>query len=285
MYSAEVFDIVCRMQRLLGRTVYRAVARTIAWIYAMTQPGVRLTVQNNLCLLKPGGVTNAEATRVFVHFAQTIADYFSLGGISRELADRWCHERTGREYLDEARMHGRGAVLVTGHYGFFEFGALLIGHMGWDISVVTQSEPSPELTDWRATYRNRWGAKTIEIGTDAFSSLRVMKALAGGEFAAMLIDRPFGDFVVDVELPGGVLAFSKSPALIAYLSDAPMVPVVVAEGSRGQYKMSAMPCIWPRRMGLPRDEAVMEATKLAALALADAFAEDITQWYQFPPLR
>ncbi|MFY8215841.1 MAG: lysophospholipid acyltransferase family protein [Chthoniobacterales bacterium] len=281
MYSASTFDIVCRLQRLLGRRFYRVSAGVIAWVYAKTQIGVRQTVLQNLRLLKTSGVSDADATKVFVNFAQAIADYFSLARTSVDAADAWCVERLGRDHLDEARRHGRGAVLATGHYGFFEFGALLIGRMGWEISVVTMSEPTPALTDWRAAYRGRWGAKTIEIGSDAFSSLRVMKALESGQFAAMLMDRPFGDFAVEVGLPGGVISFSKSPALIAYLSDAPLVPVVVAALGRGKYKMIAMPCIWPRRLGLPRDEAVTEATRQAARALVDAFAEDITQWYQF----
>jgi len=285
MYSAEIFQMVSRLHRLFGRSFYRAVAWAIGWVYAETHHGVVRTVRENLGLLQPSGVSVAEAKRVFSNFAVTIGDYFTVGNIAQSQADAWCVEREGKEHLSEAYQAGNGAILATGHYGFFEFGALLIGRMGWDISVVTQAEPTAALTAWRAAFRKRWGADTIEIGTDAFASLRVLKTLEAGKFAAMLIDRPFGDFTTDVELPGGKALFSKSPALIAYMGDSAIIPVVVAALPGGKYRMTAKPCIWPRRLGLARDQAVQLATQQVAAALMEEFVRDPGQWYQFPPLR
>lgn len=285
MYSAKVFELVCKIYRLFGRSFYRRAAWMIAWAYAVTQHGVRRTVRENLRLLQPDGISDADAKKVFTNFAVTIADYFCVGNIPCHEAEAWCVERSGIEHLEEARKAGHGAILATGHYGFFEFGALLIGRMGWDISVVTLSEPTAALTGWRAAFRGRWGAKTIEIGADAFSSLRILKVLEAGEFAAMLIDRPFGDFTEEVKLPGGSIPFSKSPALIAYMGDSPIVPVVVAGLPDGKYRMVAKPCVWPRRLGLPREEAIRVATQMVAASLVDEFARDPSQWYQFPPLK
>lgn len=285
LYAAGIFEFTCRVYWLLGRGVYRVVAQAIGWTYATTQPGVRKTVRKNLELLEPDKISEQDATKVFMNFAANIADYIAIGNSSPETVNSWCVEREGRDHLEEAMRGGNGAILATGHYGFFEYGALLIGEMGWDISVVTLSEPTRELTDWRAAFRARWGAKTIEIGPDAFSSIQVLKVLQGGGFAAMLIDRPFGDHTVPVNLPGGVIPFSKSPALLAYMGDAPIVPVVVAGLPGARYRMIAKPCIWPRRLGLPRDEAIQQATRETAASLVDEFRRDPRQWYQFPPLQ
>ena len=46
--------------------------------------------------------------------------------------------------------------------------------MGYPVTVVTLSEHTRELTEWRANFRRRWGAETIEVGPDAFSSLRIV---------------------------------------------------------------------------------------------------------------
>lgn len=284
MYSSDIFEFTRRIYPVLGRGIYRAVARRIAWTYATTQHGVRDTVAKNLRLIAPEA-TERDAVRVFTNFGSCIADYIAIGCESPAKVDTWCRERSGREHLDEAMSAGNGAVLATGHYGLFEYGSLLIHQMGWKISIVTAPEPSTALTTWRAQYRARWGAETIEMGGDAFSSLRVRQVLEGGGFAAMLIDRPFGDFATPVQLPGGTLRFSMSAALVAYLADAPIVPVVIAAIPRAGYRMVALPAIWPRRLGLPRDEAIRTATEQAARALTAEFARDITQWYQFPPLQ
>jgi lauroyl/myristoyl acyltransferase len=284
LYSSDIFEFTCRVFPFLGRGVYRSVARGIARTYAWTQPGVVTTVQRNLGLLEKREVPRSLARQVFVSFATSIADYIAAGNTPIDQADAWCTERGGIEHLQEARDAGRGAILATGHYGFFEFGSLVLGRMGWPVSIVTLSEPTPQLTDWRAAFRKRWGAETIEIGPDAFSSLRVMRVLEAGGFAAMLIDRPHGDHVTPVALKGGTIPFSLSPALLAYMSDVPVIPVVVAATPDGGYRLIAKPGIWPRRLGLPREAAVKEATVQVAHALVEEFIRDPSQWYQFPPL-
>lgn len=284
LYSSEIFEFTCQVYRFLGRGIYRAVARGIARLYAWTQPGVVTTVQRNLSLLQSQDVPRTMAREVFVSFATSIADYIAAGNTPMAVADSWCTERSGIEYLNEARDAGRGAILATGHYGFFEFGSLVLGQMGWPVSIVTLSEPTRQLTDWRASFRRRWGADTIEIGPDAFSSLRVLRVIEAGGFAAMLIDRPHGGHVTPVELAGGVIPFSLSPALLAYMGDAPVIPVVVAATQSGEYRLVAKPGIWPRRLGLGREAAVKEATTQVAHALVEEFARDPSQWYQFPPL-
>jgi lauroyl/myristoyl acyltransferase len=284
MYTPAIFEFTSRLFRFLGRGFYSAVARSVAWSYAITQPGVRETVRKNLSLLTRKPASRGDAIKVFTTFGSTIADYVAIGNLPQDEAARWCAESLGQEHLEAARQHGRGAILATGHFGFFEFGALLLGHMGYPITVVTLSEHTPELTDWRARFRRRWGAETIEIGPDAFSSLRVVQTLNAGGFAAMLADRPAGGPVVEVELPNGRIPFSSSPALLAWLADCPVIPVTITRREDGFYRIVSKPCIWPRQLGEDRNTGVEAATRVIADSLFEEIAREPHQWYQFVPV-
>jgi lauroyl/myristoyl acyltransferase len=284
MYTPRVFELTSRLFPFLNRSIFRAVARSVAWAYAVTQHGVRRVVRDNLSLLSDQPATDRDAIRTFENFGTAIADYVAVGNMEPDRAASLCISTEGLEHLKNARASGRGAVLATGHFGFFEFGALLLGRMGHPVTVVTWSEPTKELTAWRAAFRRRWGAETIEIGTDAFSSLQVVRALAAGRFTALLADRPHDDHAIEVALPGGKIRFSLSPALLAFMADAPIIPVAVA-GDFGGYRLVAKPPIRPREMGEDRQSCVEAATRALADSLFEEIRRDPLQWYQFVPVR
>ncbi|MGH8048698.1 MAG: lysophospholipid acyltransferase family protein [Chthoniobacterales bacterium] len=285
IYSPAIFEFTSRLFGFLGRGFYVFVARSVAWTYAVTQRDVREIVRKNLELLTKEPMRDRDAVRVFTTYGSTIADYVAVGNMDQAKAAKLCAELHGAEHLEEAKRAGRGAILATGHFGFFEYGALLLAHMGHPVTVVTLSEHTRELTEWRANFRRRWGAETIEVGPDAFSSLRIFQTLSQGGFAAMLADRPVGGPAVPVELPNGRIAFSSSPALIAWMADCPVIPVTVTRRADGCYRIVSKPCIWPRRMGEDNRE---KAVEIASRKIADSLFEEIVrsphQWYQFIPL-
>lgn len=285
LYQAPVFGLAEKLTRLFGRQTARAVAGSVAWSYAATQQGVTRTVKENLQLLQRKPVTMQDARRVFLNFSRALADYVYVGTKSRSEAASLCSGLTGGEPLLEIARSGRGALLATGHFGFFEYGALVLGEMGIPVTVVTHSEPTAELTDWRARYRRRWGAETIEMGPDSFSALEVVRALEAGRFCAMLVDRPFGPHWQEVEAPNGRLAFSASPAIVAGLAKAPIIPVAVIAGSDGRYELDAAPPIEPVRLPEGRQASIAAMTQKMAGLLLERFSAHPTQWYQFVPVR
>jgi len=280
LYTANFFEIVSRIYRLLGRRFYVGVCQIVAWWYAVTQRGVRNVVRDNLRLLVPRRVKASEAVQTFVNYGATIADYVAIGAMPKQEALSLCVFAKGREHIEEAAASGRGVILATGHYGFFEYGALILGHMGYPVSVVTFPEPSRELTEWRAAYRARWGAETLEIGTDPFSSIPVIQALRNGRFTAMLADRPMGSRSIPISLPGGRIPFSVSPAMLAWITNCDILPVVVRRTPQEQYEIIAKPAVRPDR-AKPRDEAIDLCTSQGAAALFEEITQDPTgtNWY------
>jgi lauroyl/myristoyl acyltransferase len=275
-YSSAIFSIFSRISAWVGRRTSTAVASFLAAAYCATHPDVVRVVAKNLALLgHPGG--GPAATRVFRNFAVTLADYFWLANKSQDQAHALADIEGHLPTLSS------GAILATGHFGFFEFGALALTHVGIPVSIVTDAEPTPGLSRWRADYRARWGAQTIELGSDAFSSLRAAEAITAGRFAAMLVDRPVGGRSLAIELPGGSIPFSMAPAILSWMTGCPIIPVSVRRTDGGRYAVhTGTPVTADRR--LPRDEALATCTREVAAALLCDIQRDPLQWYHFVPL-
>ena len=277
-YTSGAFSFLRSLSGAVGRSGSSMIGEFLARGYCATQPGVVGVVARNLELLGLPA-SRRSARQVFVNFAKTLADYFWLAGKSREeaagLADIESH-------LPEIPA-GRGAVLAAGHFGFFEYGALVLAMKGIPVSVVTHAEPTGALTRWRAAYRLRWGAETIELGSDTFSSLRAAAAIGEGRLTAMLVDRPAGGRSMDVDLPGGRIPFSMAPALLSWMVECPVIPVSVRRAPGGRYTVLTGPPVLADR-SLPRDEALADCTRRVADSLVRDFRSDPLQWYHFVPL-
>jgi lauroyl/myristoyl acyltransferase len=285
LYTPEIFALTTRLYPWARRPGFQAVSRSVAWLYAVTQPGVRAVVRANLALLRPEPVPDAEAVRVFVNYGAAIADYVAVGAMPREKALALCAETAGMEHLAAATAGGRGAILATGHYSFFEFGSIVLGAAGYRVTIATLPEPTGELTQWRSAWRERWGTQTVPVGDDPFSSLHVIRAIESGHCMAMLADRPMAETALPVDLPNGRMPFSTSPALLAWMTGRPILPVVVRRLRGGRYRVTACPPVTvDRRSGLGRDGEIARCTTELAGALISEIQNDPRQWFQFVPV-
>jgi len=283
LYTTEIFSLVSRISGALGREGCGAVAKALALGYVKTHPGIVDVVRRNLSLIQPREPTRAEAKTTFVNFAMGLADYFAFAPMSLQEVCSFCDERSGLEHLRAAANEGNGAILATGHFGFFEYGAALLAEIGYPSTVLTFPEPSKDFTEWRAKYRARWGSSTIEIGKDAFSSIAVVHELNKGRFCAMLVDRPFGAPSVPVSAPGGTIAFSMSPGILSHLANCPVIPVVVRRKPDGNYFLHAGEPV-RARPGDSRQEAIRDVAIRTGEALVQQFSADPTSWFHFVPV-
>jgi len=120
LYRDNIFALCTRLYTVLRRPGLQAVARSVAWTYAITQPAIRKIVRDNLSLLQKQPATDADAIRTFVNYGATIADYVAVGAMSEQQALSLClNDPASLDHLRKATEGGKGAILATAHFSFF----------------------------------------------------------------------------------------------------------------------------------------------------------------------
>jgi lauroyl/myristoyl acyltransferase len=285
LYRAPWFGAGVVAARLLGIEGARRVACALAEGYRLTHPRTRAVLRENLALVCGPELQEETVRRAFHNFGATMADYFQLGARPKEEALAMIESRRGFEHLQSALADGKGALLVTVHTGLFELGGLLLEQFQLPLVILSLPEPSAALGRWRAAYRQRWGAETLQVGDNQFSFVDIAHQLAQGKCVAMLMDRPRGkDDAVMVEFPHGNVPFSTGPIWLSLLTGAPVVPSTMLVSNSGKYVMEALPAFRPKWQGADRQAEVRARTIELAGVFREIICQHPDQWYQFAPL-
>ncbi len=135
-----------------------------------------------------------------------------LGAVLGEVAWLWSAppaailartEFVGLEHLTGAPTAERGALLVTGHCGNWEWLNLGLGASGVPITVAARQVYDPRLDEVARRLRGRFGGETALRGKGAGAKL--LHALHHGRVIGLLIDQ-------DIEAPGAFVEFFGRPA-------------------------------------------------------------------------
>lgn len=182
--------------------------------------------------------------------------------------------------LDRARRGGRGFLLVTGHVGNWEMGAVTLRRHALTPAVVGQPELSPRVQEMRQQLRDRVGVESIDIGSSMSTAFRVRTAVDGGRAVAMLVDRAYPEDKVTVPFFGRPTPFLRSPALLARFCGCPVLPGFFLRRPDGVYYN-----VWGEPLDAdpatsPEEDAARMMGRVAA-DLERVIREHPTQWFNF----
>jgi phosphatidylinositol dimannoside acyltransferase len=185
--------------------------------------------------------------------------------------------------LDEARTRGRGAIIVGGHFGNWELGGVSLRLLDdFPLTVVGKSEASPVVGEFRRRMRVSLGIETLEIGRMLETALQIRRLLAANGVVAMLLDRHIGRDRVDVDFFGRPAGFLRSPAMIAHLSGAPLLPAFMIRQQDGRFNGwigDPIPVDGTQSV----EESVRSTTQAFATQLEQQIRANPHCWYQFYP--
>jgi KDO2-lipid IV(A) lauroyltransferase len=168
-------------------------------------------------------------------FVGAIADLARLPLVTDEYI-RANIESEGLEHLDRALAAGRGAVLVTGHFGSWELMGCAVARMGYPINFLVGVQRNPLVQRLMNDIRKACGIRIIEPG----SLISAARALRSNQFVAMLPDQDAGGSrmpAVFVEFLGEPAATAKGAAQLAMLADAPIIPGFMVRTGRTKHRV------------------------------------------------
>ena len=183
---------------------------------------------------------------VFAHFGRLLIEVLRFHRATPdEIRSRVVFE--GAEQIHQAHRRGKGALLITGHFGFWELNAVAHGAFLYPIALVARPLDNPLLHDLLEEFRTVTG-NTVIYRKGGLR--RILKALSSNQGVAVLIDQHIqpADAVV-VEFFGRPAATTVAVAALAARTGAPVIPVFSLPLPDGRFRL-----IYERPVGPPASD-------------------------------
>ena len=195
------------------------------------------------------------ARNMFAHFGRLLMVLLKFSTLTpRRMLDQV--EFDGEERVVAAHGHGRGVLLFTGHFGFWEINALVHALALHPIAVLARPLDNPLLHDLLESVRRSTG-NTVIYRRGAIR--RVLRALAENRAVAILIDQHIHTDAVYVDFFNRPAATTSALAALALRTGAPVVPVFALPLRGGRFRMVYEHPVDPPRADDP--EAIREFTQ------------------------
>ena len=150
------------------------------------------------------------------------------------------------------------------------------------LTIVAMREASEEINRLRMGFRERIGAETLEVRQSMDTALQLRRRLADNRIVAMLMDRHVGRDRVPVTFFGRRAFFLRTPALLAYLTGAPLLPCSIVRLPDGRYRVKPGQPIHVSRE-IDRDAPSRSPRRRLPTELEARIRETPEYWYQFYP--
>ena len=173
------------------------------------------------------------ARRMFEHFGQLLMVLLKFSTLTPEQMLSLV-EFDGEDRVRVAHAHGRGVLLFTGHFGFWEINALVHALVLNPIAVLARPLDNPSLHDLLERVRTSTGNSVIYRRG---AIRRVLRALAANQAVAVLIDQHMHADAVYVDFFDRPAATTTALAALAMKTGAPVVPVFALPLPGGRFRM------------------------------------------------
>ncbi len=198
----------------------------------------------------------AISREMFSHFGRLLAALlkFSTMRPDEMLA---CVEFDGEDRVVHAHAQGRGVLLFTGHFGFWEINALVHALALKPMAVLARPLDNPLLHDLLESVRTKTG-NTVIYRRGAIR--RVLRALEANQAVAFLIDQHMQPAdAVYVDFFDRPAATTSALAALALRTGAPVVPVFALPMPGGRFRMVYEHAVDPPRAD--EEHAIREFTQ------------------------
>jgi KDO2-lipid IV(A) lauroyltransferase len=218
----------------------------------------RVTVANLRGHIDRGRIGSDAVTlgrRAYMNFGRAIAEFARLPCIDVPYIRN--HIRMeGLTHLDKALEEGKGAVLVTGHFGSWELMGCALVRLGYPLAFVVGVQRNRLVQGLMNRLRGECGIPVIE----PTSLLETTRALRQNRFIAMLSDQDAGGHGVFVDFLGEPASTHAGAARLAFLTGAPVITGFIIRTGVTRHRIVIEEPIHIDR-SLERDESVLRVTQ------------------------
>ena len=185
---------------------------------------------------------------VFRELGRNVVDVARMPRVTAENVDDLVRA-DGLPYLESAYGEGRGVVAVSAHLGNFELMGTYLALKGYAVTVVAAPLYDARLDALLVRNRMRGGLNVVSRDRAATA---VFRALKQGHVVGLLVDQDTRGAGITVPFFGWPARTPTGPAVLAYRSDAPIVPMAIHRLPDDTHLVTVRPPIRPAG-GNPED--------------------------------
>ncbi len=208
------------------------------------------------------------------NFGRSLVDFFTYDQLSIKQLDQMYTFRDAGVF-DEALRLGKGAILLSAHFGSWELVGAYVTRKGYPIEFVVGEQHNPYVNDWINRQREKSGSRMINA---AHADRALIRALRGGRFVAMVADQDAGPDGVILDFFGRPASFARGPALMAVKFGCPMIFGLSARtgGDRHEFILAGL---FSAMEGLDREEQITAIVSEYSRGLERFIREYPEQWF------
>jgi KDO2-lipid IV(A) lauroyltransferase len=259
-------DIAISVGAALGRLAYLLIRDA----RFRTQRNLRVAFGNQL----DDRYIRKLARGVFKNVGKNTADAVRLKKLKWEDVERITGIE-GLEYFDEAYRAGKGVIGFTGHIGNFELMAAYFSLRGYKLSVIGREVYDPRLDRLLVENRESVGLENIPTSAGVKPILKVLRA---GKFLGVLADQDSSRVRgVFVNFFGRTARTPVGPALLAYKTGSPIIPMAIVRKDGNRYKIIIKPQV-QLAFSEDREKDILDVTQRCTDVLESIIREYPDQW-------
>ncbi len=178
------------------------------------------------------------------------------------------------EQIERVLAKGRGAILLTGHFGNFELlGAWLA--QKFPVSFVVRRQTNPHVDRWLNRVRQRAGVGVIPLGAGVRG---VLAALRRNRCVALVADQDARSRGVFVPFFGRLASTPRGPAELALRTGAGLLMGFAVREADGRHRLTMLPPL-PMRRDAPLDQEVERLTAAHTATLEEWIRRHPDHWF------
>lgn len=140
----------------------------------------------------------------------------------------------GMDNLKRAFAAKKGVIMFSAHLGNWEWGAAIVAHLGYPISVISLAHKDRLVNNFFIKRRSIMGVKNIPLGGSVRKSLELLK---NNEAIGILPDRDFSNNSVPVDFFGRTAYMPAGVGLFAVKTKCALLPTFVIREKERKYRM------------------------------------------------
>ena len=234
-----------------------------ALVFRLAPQQRKLTYEHLRCslTLPDERSVKAIAKQCFKNLGKTVIEFMQFPRLDKQQIQRYVTFE-GTEHVGQALAKGKGAIILTGHFGNWELLAASISATVAPLTPIVRELRSPRLNALVSSYREKAGYATIDRDTGVRHALRCLKR---NELLGIVADVDTAVNGVFVDFFGRHAYTPYSPVAIALKTGAAILPTFIIRQPDGSHRAIIEPPLVLKRTDMKEKDLVINTQRFTKI--------------------